>query len=110
MRPRIRTATGRMILRIPAQLRNSLNEEEIGGTYVVAEIKKSSTATGHNSRFIFSRKYFILFLGCSFSAAHLSEMPSGYLELISSNELMKLYPNDQACTLTRLPPAQVYLR
>jgi hypothetical protein len=62
MRPKIRTATAKTILRMPAHLRNSLNEEEMGGTYVVAEIKNDSTATGHNMRFICSRKYFILFL------------------------------------------------
>jgi hypothetical protein len=56
MRPKIRTTTGKTMLRIEAQARNSLNEEEMGGTYVVAEIKNDSTATGHISRFIFSRK------------------------------------------------------
>jgi hypothetical protein len=56
MRPKIKTVTGNAMLRIPAHLRNSLNEEEMGGTYVVAEIKNDSTATGHNKRFIFSRK------------------------------------------------------
>jgi hypothetical protein len=52
MRPKIRTATGRTMLRIEAQARNSLKESEIGGRYVVAEIKNDSTATGHKIRFI----------------------------------------------------------
>jgi hypothetical protein len=56
MRPTIRTATGKAMLRIAAQLRNSLNETEIVGTYVVAEIKNDSTATGHKNRFVYSRK------------------------------------------------------
>jgi hypothetical protein len=52
MKPKIRIATGKAMLRIPAQLRNSINDSEIGGTYVVAAIKNDSTATGHSIRFI----------------------------------------------------------